>query len=580
MKKFARFWKDKDKSEPHDLGGDVPSASPSGDQFTDIRHTEPVSPERRLSYIKHDSRRRSDRFSLRRRRLTRAEPPPRRAESFETLYEAPGSPARRTGTENGVVLTGAGSVESLASRSGRSVGAGPVWRGRASSHESLPQAMDGTPATGERPSSASKHSRFLPFRWSKRWSRADPGTEEPVSARSVNSLDEFLGSVLTAAVAEEPAAPPQRLQAERDPPVSPDESPDEGYRSTGRSTEELDPGPGATADCSTMRNVLAGSGSAEMESKTVRAAETTHQNRLSLTVQQAGTLGDGHPRDVGSNEARNRSNVLALLAQTRASGVTQDRSEEHDGASVDSGLVMNCGGMYRLVESSSSPDTSSPDSDTSSTVTLATVLPVGDAEPSRPAALSRCFLQSDIAESEPGQSNGNGRVTSASPLPRPAGSEHADLCHVAAHSSHPSSASLTAASASAACDNFICESDHAAEMSSAGPEPVSRSSCSRVFRPEHAPTPDFSDPAPPYRERDPLRGPPPPPYEARAPVPPSPPTTAPTASVRQRAAAFERGASGYQVSPRVGERLIPYWRGLGQGAVTVQRFRCSRSEWR
>ncbi|XP_037068639.1 WAS/WASL-interacting protein family member 1-like [Pollicipes pollicipes] len=75
MKKLTRFWKDKEKAD----GGHA--AAPPG--FTDIQRA--GSQEPRLTYVKHDVGRRSDRFSMRRRRLPRAS-------SCETLYRAPGSP--------------------------------------------------------------------------------------------------------------------------------------------------------------------------------------------------------------------------------------------------------------------------------------------------------------------------------------------------------------------------------------------------------------------------------------------------------------------------------------------------------
>ncbi|XP_043199791.1 uncharacterized protein LOC122369256 [Amphibalanus amphitrite] len=212
MKKFARFWKDRDRSESAGAAAPAP--------FTDIQRA--ASPEPRLSYIKHDSRRRSDRFSLRRRRQTR-DTPPRRAESCETLYEAPSSPGPRapTGAESsdrrgGLARGAVGSAEDLCHRE-------ETWR-RSGSTETL--------QSGRRSGSGTR------LGWSWRWKRGSSSdrsaaAEGPASARAgppAASLDDFLGSVLSVS-----ATGAERVEAERDPPVSPDQ----GYRSSGRSTEEL-----------------------------------------------------------------------------------------------------------------------------------------------------------------------------------------------------------------------------------------------------------------------------------------------------------------------------------------------------
>ena len=215
MKKFARFWKDKDRSESR--GADAPAP------FTDIQRA--ASPEPRLSYIKHDSRRRSDRFSLRRRRQPR-EAPPRRAESCETLYEAPGSPGGRQTAGPGSPSPGRLARSAAVSAEDLSRGE-ETWR-RSGSQETLQRSRGPGAGTGTR------------LGWSWRWKRGSSAdraaisaaADGPASARAgppAASLDDFLGSVLSVAAGEE------RMEAERDPPVSPDQ----GYRSSGRSTEEL-----------------------------------------------------------------------------------------------------------------------------------------------------------------------------------------------------------------------------------------------------------------------------------------------------------------------------------------------------
>ena len=273
MKKFARFWKDKER--PESGGADSPAP------FTDIQRA--ASPEPRLSYIKHDSRRRSDRFSLRRRRQLR-EAPPRRAESCETLYEAPSSPAPRAPTDSAPGSPGrrarlsrgaAGSAEDLAR-------GGEPWR-RSGSAETL--------QGGRRSGSGTR------LGWSWRWKRSSSSdrsaadVEGPASARAgppAVSLDDFLGSVLSVS-----AGGAERVQAERDPPVSPDQ----GYRSSGRSTEELHRLAG-----------LAGSGEAMADDGEVREdRQTTAERRQGGEEQQTSNVDEERiQREQTSNAVADR----------------------------------------------------------------------------------------------------------------------------------------------------------------------------------------------------------------------------------------------------------------------------------